>query len=103
MGLFTQDFLSERREDFMNRIVAFEYEVNNGEMWLTAVEEKRTIDGNYINFTLLLPNTLQSAHSITGLRLLDTNKEIIAQRDLSIYVSVSQTVLLVLRIIYQEV
>lgn len=103
MGLFTQDFLAERREDFMNRIVTFEYEVNNGEMWLPAVEEKRTIDGNNINFTLLLPNTLQSAHSITGLRLLDIDNEIIAQRDLSIDISVSQTVLLVLRIIYQEV
>lgn len=102
MGFFTQDFLAERREDFMELIVKFEYEVDNGE-WLDAVEQNRVINGNYITFTLLFPNTLQSAHKITGLRLKDEHDTIIASRDISVEINSTQTVLLVLRISYQEV
>ena len=31
MGLFTQNFLAERREDFLSLIEKFEYELDNGE------------------------------------------------------------------------
>lgn len=44
MGLFTQEFLTERREEFMGLISKFEYEINGGERWLTATERSRQID-----------------------------------------------------------
>lgn len=103
MGLFNQDFLAERRQEFMGIIDKFEYEVDSSDTWLTATEQSREVSGNYIRFVLLLPNTLQSAHSITGLRILDESDTVIAQRDLSIEINSTQTVLLVLRISYQEV
>lgn len=103
MGLFTQEFLAKQREDFMKQIITFEYEVNGGETWIKAVEESREVNGNFIKFMLLFPNILQSAHSITALRLLDNNGAIIAQRDLSIDINSTQTVLFVFRISYQEV
>lgn len=86
----------------MDIIDKFEYEVDNSD-WITATEQSREISGNYIRFTLLFPNTLQKAHSITGLRVLDTDGEEIAKRDLSIELNSTQTVLFVFRISYQEV
>lgn len=103
MGLFTQDFLAERRVDFMSLIDKFEYEVNSGEQWLTAVEQSRQVVNNYIRFTLLFPNVLQSDYSITAIRIIDKDGEEIARRDLSIKVNSIQTVLFVFSISYQEV
>lgn len=103
MGFFTQDFLVERREDFMNLVDKFEYEVNGGEQWLTAVERSRQIVGNYIRFTLLFPNVLQTDYSITAIRIIDVNGNEIGRRDLSINVNSIQTILFVFNISYQEV
>jgi hypothetical protein len=103
MGLFTQEFLTERREEFMGLISKFEYEINGGEKWLTATERSRQIVGNYIRFTLLFPNVLQSDYSITAIRIIDVNNKEIARRDLSVDVNSIQTVLFVLSISYQEV
>lgn len=103
MGLFNQEFLAERRQEFMEIIDKFEYEVDGSDTWLKATEQSREVSGNYIRLVLLFPNTLQSAHSITGLRILNKSGTVIAQRDLSIEINSTQTVLLVLRISYQEV
>ena len=103
MVLFKKEFIDERREEFMNLIAKIQYEVNLGDVWLEAKEQSREIDGNVITFTLLLANTLQSSHTITGLRLLDSNGEVIASRDLSIEVNSTQTVLFELKISYEEV
>ena len=103
MVLFKKEFIDERREEFMNLIAKIQYEVNLGDVWLEAKEQSREIDGNVITFTLLLANTLQSSHTITGLRLLDSSGEVIASRDLSIEVNSTQTVLFELKISYEEV
>ena len=57
----------------------FEYEVDNGEQWLTAVERSRQIVGNYIRITLLLPNVLQREYNITAIRIIDVNGNVIGQ------------------------
>lgn len=103
MGLFTQNFLAERREDFLSLIDRFEYEVDNGEQWLTAVELSRQIVGNYIRITLLLPNVLQREYNITAIRIIDVNGNVIGQSDLKINVNSIQTILYVFSISYQEV
>lgn len=103
MGLFTQNFLAERREDFLSLIDKFEYEVDNGEQWLTAVERSRKIVGNYIRITLLLPNVLQRDYNITAIRIIDVNGNVIGQSDLKINVNSIQTILYVFSISYQEV
>ena len=92
MGLFTQNFLAERREDFLSLIDRFEYEVDNGEQWLTAVERSRQIVGNYIRITLLLPNVLQREYNITAIRIIDVNGNVIGQSDLKINVNSIQTI-----------
>ncbi len=103
MGLFTQGFLAERREDFLSLIDKFEYEVDNGEQWLTAVERSRQIVGNYIRITLLLPNVLQRDYNITAIRIIDVNGNEIGRSDLKINVNSIQTILYVFSISYQEV
>ncbi len=103
MVLFKKEFIDERREEFMNLIAKIQYEVKSADVWLEAKEQSRVIDGNVITFTLLLANTLQSSHTITGLRLLDSSGEVIASRDLSIEVNSTQTVLFELKISYEEV
>lgn len=103
MGFFTQEFLAEKRVELMNTIKKFEYEINGGEMWLTAVERSRQVVNNYIRFTLLFPNVLQTDYSITAIRVIDVNNEVIARRDLSANVNSIQNVLFLLSISYQEV
>ena len=72
--------------------------------WLgSCIIRYRQIVGNYIRFTLLFPNVLQSDYSITAIRIIDVNNKEIARRDLSVDVNSIQTVLFVLSISYQEV
>lgn len=103
MVLFKKEFIDERREEFMNLIAKIQYEVKSENIWVDAKEQSRTIEGNVITFTLLFDNTLQSSHTITGLRLLDSGGAVIAARDLSIEVNSAQTVLFELKISYEEV
>lgn len=103
MVLFKKEFIDERREEFMNLIAKIQYEVKSENIWVDAKEQSRTIEGNAITFTLLFDNTLQSSHTITGLRLLDSGGAVIAARDLSIEVNSAQTVLFELKISYEEV
>ncbi len=103
MALYNKDFIDQRREEFMAYVAKIEYEVAGQEEWYEAAEQSRAIDGNVITYTLLLANVQQSSHRITGLRFLDKDQNVIAQRSLSIEVNSAQTVLLVINIDYEEV
>ena len=103
MALFNQDYIVKMRYEFMNNISDFQYEIDNSGQWNDATEQNREVDGNYIRFTVAIPNQVQTAHTITGLRILGDDRNVIAQRDLSIVVNATQIVLFVLRISYQEV
>ena len=103
MGVFSQDFLAEQRQKLMDIIDKFEYQVDDSDTWLEATEQSREVSGNYIKFTFIFPNTLQSAYRITGFRVLNESGTIIAERDLSIEINSTQTIMFVFKVSYQEV
>lgn len=102
MGLFTEDFLSKRRQELMDLLVDFECEADD-KSWFKIEEQKREVKGNFIEFTFILKNTEHSAHKITGLRIQDKDGTVVAARDMSIEINSTQSILILFRISYQEV
>lgn len=73
--LFTDAFLTERRNNFMDQIGEFWYYIEStddtqpGSGWLKCTEISRAVSGYYISFMLELPQVLSYNHRITMFRL----------------------------------
>lgn len=115
MALYTKSFIDKRREEFFAYASKFEYKISESsetdieaeaeeeETWYEMEEQSRTVDGNTITYSLLVPNVLHTAHKITGLRILDASGEVIAERSMAIEVNSIQTVLCEISVSYEEV
>lgn len=102
MALFTQEFLNKKRNELLDTVEVVEYEVDNSE-WHQAVEQSREVSGNFIHITVTFPNTTNATYTITALRMKDADGTTFAKRDLSITVNAAQSILMNIRISYQEV
>ncbi len=69
--LFTDKFLTERRNNFMDQIGEFWYYIESTDNskdesgWLKCTEQSRKVSGYYITFILELPQVLNYNHKIT--------------------------------------
>lgn len=106
MGIFLSGFLEQRREDFKDLLDRFDYdyELEDGATGtLTAIVKSKVVSGNYIKCTLLLPNSLMANYEITRFRIYSPNGDVISEFDYSISANVTQTIMVVFRVSYQEV
>ena len=69
MGFWEKDFLNRRRQEWMESIHKFQYQVNG--KWYDAKINSKKITGNKIVFIVSLLTTPKTAHTITGIRLWD--------------------------------
>jgi len=113
MAFYKKEFIDNLREEFEGYAEKFQYKISNAdeaeaqaeteETWYDATEQSRTISGSVITYSLLIPNVQQSAHKITGLRILNASGEVIAERSTSIEINSIQTVLCEITVNYEEV
>lgn len=65
MGFWEKDFLNRRRQEWMESIHKFQYQVNGN--WYDAKINSKKITGNKIVFIVSLLTTPKTAHTITGI------------------------------------
>ena len=101
MGFFNTDFLYARRLEWKNSIKTFQYKV--GDTWYNATINASSIVGNKLVYDVLIPATPETAHKITGLRILDNNGSEAGYQSLNIERSGTQSLLTVFEFPIQEV
>ena len=101
MGFFSNDFLADRRKQWMDSIVKFQYQVSG--TWYDAVINKREISGTKVMFTVHIPNDFASAHKITKLQIIDTKGTVAGSQEISLERTATQGVLATFELPIQEV
>lgn len=88
MAFWKTDFLAKRRQQWMDAIHKFQYQVNG--TWYDAKINSKKITGNMIVFIVSLPTTPKTAHTITGLRLWDITGVVCAEQVVTVKRTASQ-------------
>lgn len=101
MGFFSATYLTNRRTEWMNTIVKFQYQVSG--TWYDAVVNSRSIVGNTVKLLVHIPNVPETAHTITGVRIIDTTGAVGGSQVVSIERSATQGVLTTFEFPIQEV
>ncbi len=101
MGFFANEFLADRRKQWMDSIVKFQYQVSG--TWYDAVINKREVVGTKVMFTVHIPNVPESAHTIKGLRIIDINGDVAGSQEISLERTATQGVLATFEFPIQEV
>lgn len=101
MGFFADKFLADRRNQWLNAIVKFQYQVSG--TWYDAVINSRSVSGTKVLFTVHIPNVPASAHKITGLRIIDITGTVAGSQEISLERTSTQGVLATFEFPIQEV
>lgn len=101
MGFFSKDFMKDRRTEWMNSIVKFQYQISG--VWYDAVINDKVLSGNSVKFTVHIPNELGRANTVTSLRILDRNGFVAGTQQVSVTRTPTQGVLAVFEFPIQEV
>ena len=91
MGFWGKDFLNRRRQEWMESIHKFQYQVNG--KWYDAKINSKKITGNKIVFIVSLLTTPKTAHTITGIRLWDITGRICGGLEVAVKRTANQGVL----------
>ena len=82
----------------------YDYSLDDGSTGtLKATVKSKEVQGNFINVTLILANSLMVAHQITRFRIKDKSGTVICEFDVSISINATQTILVIFTVSYQEV
>lgn len=101
MGFFSSEFLADRRTQWMNSIVKFQYQV--ADSWYDATINSKAVSGNVVKFAVHIPNVPETAHTITGLRIIDIKGLVAGSQQISLERSSTQGVLATFEFPIQEV
>lgn len=92
MAFYTANFLKKRREWWMRNIHKVQASV--GSTWYDGVIQKKALEGEQIVIHAVFTDLTASAVTITGLRVIDVDGEVAAQRSESITKAAGQGVLI---------
>lgn len=101
MGFFNANFLEERRLEWKNSIDSFQYQVNG--VWYNASISSSELKGNKLIYFVDIPTVPDTAHIISGMRILDKNGKEAGMQKLYIERSGFQPLLAVYEFPIQEV
>lgn len=79
---FTDDFLNERRKEFLRALVKFQYQINNGSWYIGRINSKQ-ISGTDIIFFVDAPCS-GTSDTITAVRVYDTRGELAGSQSTSV-------------------
>ena len=100
MGFFTNAYMTARRTDVLNTIAKLQYEYNGA--WSDASITGRSIEENSVVVRVSVPPTAEVG-TITGIRLLNGDNEVIGSQEAAIPTSTNRGKLIVFRCPVQEV
>jgi hypothetical protein len=82
MAFFTENFLNNRREEFLRSVVKFQYQTNNSE-WNDGTINSKEIVGTDIIAFVNAPSS-GVADTITGVRVYDKNGKLAGEQSISL-------------------
>ena len=100
MGFFTNEFMIARRTEVLDAIAKLQYEYDD--TWNDATISGTAIEENSVVVRASVPPTAEVG-TITGIRLLDGDDEIIGSQEADIPTSTNRGKLIVFRCPIQEV
>lgn len=101
MGFFNAGFLLEKRLEWKNSLEKFQYQVAG--TWHDATVSSSEIEGNKLVYSVIIPSEPETAHIITGIRILDKAGKEAGSQELHIERGGTQSLLAVFEIPIQEV
>lgn len=69
MSFWSIDFMNDRRKQWLNALVKFQYRV--GGTWHDATVKSKQITGNKIEIIVSFPRTSSGSQTITAIRVID--------------------------------
>lgn len=69
MAFWTTKFMENRRQQFLNALVKFEFKVEN--TWYEATMNSKRITGNTVEIIVSFPRTSTGKQTITAVRIID--------------------------------
>lgn len=103
MAFFNSVFLDNERNALLAKMSKFQCRIDSNTEWITCREKSRKVIGNYLVVTIVFENAQKTDFTITEFRVIDKDEATIAQQELSVKINATQTVLINLKISYQEV
>ena len=100
MAFYTENFLKKRRTWWLKTLLKIEAFV--GSTWYAGTIQKKTIDGDKIVLHAAFPDLTALSCTIIGLRVIDIDGEVAAQKSESITKAAGQGVLIKLELPIKE-
>ena len=92
MAFWSNRFMNDRRESFLNSLYKFQYKSN--ETWHDAVINSKRIEGLAVVITISLPRTGGDKETITAIRIIDSKGNECANQPINVVRLASQGVLI---------
>ncbi len=91
MSFWTQDFMDNRRKQFLNSLVSFQYLVNGN--WYDATVNTKRIVGNKVEIIVSFPRTSNGSQTIKAVRIIDVTGKQAGYQETNIYRTAKKGVL----------
>ncbi len=91
MSFWTQDFMNDRRQQFLNALVKFEFRVDN--VWHDAKINTKRINGMTVEIIVSFPRTSSGKQTITAVRIIDVTGKQCGYQEVKVVRAASQGVL----------
>lgn len=101
MAFFTDDFLKQRRKEFLKSIEKLQYQVNK--VWYDATIKNKSIIDNAVVIDIHIPVVPYSKHTITAIQIISVEGIIAASKEVSISRDITQGVFMQFKFPIKEV
>lgn len=91
MSFWSTEFMNDRRQQFLNALVKFQYRVNN--VWYDATINTKRINGTAVEVIVSFPRTATGKQTITAVRIIDVTGKQCGYQEISVVRATNQGVL----------
>ena len=91
MSFWSVDFMNDRRKQFLNALVKFQFRVSGA--WYDATVNSKRINGNTVEVIVSFPRTASGKQTITGVRVIDVTGKQCGFQEVNIVRAANQGVL----------
>lgn len=91
MSFWSTDFMNDRRKQWLNALVKFQFRVDS--VWYDATINTKRITGNKIEIIVSFPRTASGSQTITAVRIIDVTGKQCGYQDTEVVRASNQGVL----------
>ena len=91
MAFWSDEFMNDRRKQFLNALVKFQYQING--IWHDAVINDKRIEGQTVVVIGGFPRTANEKQTITAVRIIDVTGKQCGYQEIKVVRAINQGVL----------